>query len=102
MPEYKSPQNEPGMDKNILLIFLLMAIAIFGAQFYMKKYAPQQKSTAQPVQQPIQPGAVSSQPAAAQATPSPAAPNGPSSSPLAPPSWPSSSHRSSHPAAQRC
>jgi YidC/Oxa1 family membrane protein insertase len=84
MPEYKSPQNEPGMDKNILLIFLLMAIAIFGAQFYMKKYAPQQKSTAQPVQQPIQPGAVSSQPAAAQATPSPAAPPTKSAAPEQP------------------
>ena len=70
MPEYKSPQSEPGMDKNILLIFLLMAIAIFGAQLYMRKYAPQapqqQKSSAQPAQQPIQPGAPSSQPAAAE------------------------------------
>ena len=70
MPEYKNPQSEPGMDKNILLVFLLMAVAIFGAQFYMRKFAPQapqqQKSTAQPVQQPIQPGASSSQPAAAQ------------------------------------
>jgi YidC/Oxa1 family membrane protein insertase len=69
MPEYKSPQSEPGMDKNILLIFLLLAIAIFGAQLYMRKYAPQapqqQKSSAQPVQQPIQPGAPSAQPAAA-------------------------------------
>ena len=58
------------MDKNILLIFLFMAIAIFGAQLYMRKYAPQapqqQKSTAQPTQQPIQPGAPSTQPAAAQ------------------------------------
>lgn len=57
------------MDKNILLIFLLMAIAIFGAQLYMRKYAPQapqqQKSTGQPTQQPIQPGAPSAQPAAA-------------------------------------
>ena len=70
MPEYKSPQSEPGMDKNILLIFLLMAIAIFGAQLYMRKYAPQapqqQKSSAQPTQQSIQPGAPSSQPASAE------------------------------------
>jgi len=70
MPEYKSPQSEPGMDKNILLIFLLMAIAIFGAQLYMRKYAPQapqqQKSSAQPTQQAIQPGAPSSQPASAE------------------------------------
>jgi YidC/Oxa1 family membrane protein insertase len=61
MPEYKSPQNEPGMDKNVLLIFLLMAVAIFGAQFFMRKYAPapQQTSSAKPVQQPVQSGAPS-------------------------------------------
>ena len=49
MPEYKSPQNEPGMDKNVLLIFLIMAVAIFGAQFFMRKYAPQQTSSAKPI-----------------------------------------------------
>ena len=57
------------MDKNILLVFLVMAIAIFGAQLYMRKYAPQppqQKSTAKPAEQPIQPGTPSSQGAAAQ------------------------------------
>jgi YidC/Oxa1 family membrane protein insertase len=63
MPEYKNPQSEPGMDKNILLVFLLMAVAIFGAQFYMRKYAPQppqqQRSTARPAEQPIQAGAPS-------------------------------------------
>lgn len=66
MPEYKSPQNEPGMDKNVLLIFLLMAVAIFGVQFYMKKYAPQppaqQTSTATPAQQPTPAGVPPSQP----------------------------------------
>jgi len=73
MPEYKNPQSEPGMDKNILLVFLLMAIAIFGAQFYMRKYAPQPpqqpRSTAQPTQQPIQPGVPSTESAAAQVRP---------------------------------
>ena len=70
MPEYKNPQSEPGMDKNILLVFLLMAVAIFGAQYYMRKYAPQppqqQRSTARPVEQPIQPGAPSTPSAGAQ------------------------------------
>jgi YidC/Oxa1 family membrane protein insertase len=58
------------MDKNILLVFLLMAVAIFGAQYYMRKYAPQppqqQRSTARPVEQPIQPGAPSTPSAGAQ------------------------------------
>ena len=70
MPEYKSPQNEPGMDKNILLIFVVMAVMILGVQFYMRKYAPPppQKSAAQPVQQ-AQPSTTSQQPAAPQAVP---------------------------------
>src|SRR5438270_2346244 len=57
MPEYKSPQSEQGMEQKFLLVFLLMAVVIFGAQLYMKKYAPQQPaSTAHPKQpnQPIQ------------------------------------------------
>ena len=69
MPEYKNPQSEPGMDKNFLWLLLLMALVIFGAQFFLKKYAPQppqqQKSSAQAAQQAIQPGTPSSQPAAA-------------------------------------
>ena len=76
------------MDKNILLIFLLMAIAIFGAQLYMRKYAPQapqqQKSSAQPTQQPIQPGAPSSQPAAAEIAQPAKAAKGKSVTPQAP------------------
>jgi YidC/Oxa1 family membrane protein insertase len=68
MPEYKSPQSEPGMDRNVLLIFALMAVVIFGVQFFMKKYSPSapQTSSAKPAQQPIQPGAPSTQSVAAQ------------------------------------
>jgi len=75
MPEYKSPQSEPGMDKNVLLIFALMAVVIFGAQFLMKKYAPSapQTSSAKPTQQPIQAGAPSTQGAGSQVTSAPAA-----------------------------
>ena len=49
MPEYKSPQSEPGHEQRFVLVFLLMAAVIFGAQLYMKKYAPA-PSTAQPKQ----------------------------------------------------
>jgi len=38
------------MEQKFLLVFLLMAIAIFGAQYYMKKYGPQQTSSARPNQ----------------------------------------------------
>jgi len=45
------------MDRNLLFVFLLMAVVIFGSQLLFKKYAPQHPpSTAHPNQQPIQPG----------------------------------------------
>src|SRR5258708_30592441 len=54
MPEYKSPQQESGTERRFLLVFLLIAVVIFGSQWLMKKYMPQQPpSTAKPVQ-PIQ------------------------------------------------
>ncbi len=72
MPEYKSPQQESGTERRFLLVFLLIAVVIFGSQWLMKKYMPQQPpSTAKPVQ-PIQapaaqaPGPASPQSAVAQ------------------------------------
>src|SRR5436190_8106722 len=75
MPEDRSPESEPGMDTDVLLIFAVMAVVIFGAQFFMKKYAPAtpQTSSAKPAQQPIQPGAPSTQSAASQVISAPAA-----------------------------
>ena len=61
MPEYKSPQNEPGMDKNLLLIFLVMAVVMIGAQFFMRKYAPPPPSPAK-TEQPVSSGPPSTQP----------------------------------------
>ncbi len=67
MPEYKNPQSESGMERRFLLVFLLMAVVIFGSQLFLKKYAPQQPSTARP-NQPVQTPPVPSGPA----TPAPA------------------------------
>lgn len=69
MPEYKSPQSEPGTEQRFVLVFLLMAAVIFGAQLYMKKYAPapatpQPKQTTQATP-PSQPAAPNPPPAAA-------------------------------------
>jgi YidC/Oxa1 family membrane protein insertase len=73
MPEYKNPQNEPGMDRNLLFVFLLMAVVIFGSQLLFRKNAPQPPSAAHPTQQPIQPGAASTPASSAPAAPSLAA-----------------------------
>src|SRR5579863_6411354 len=66
MPEYKSPQSEPGTERHLLLVFLLMAVVIFGSQFFMKKYMPQPPaSTAQPASAvPATPGVAATQAAA--------------------------------------
>src|SRR6185437_4178768 len=71
MPEYKSPQSEHGNEQRFVLVFLLMAAVIFGAQLYMKKYA-QTPSTAQP-KQATQTAPASQPPAVNQPT-APAAP----------------------------
>jgi YidC/Oxa1 family membrane protein insertase len=42
MPEYRNPQSEPGMDRNLLLVFLVLAVVIFASQFLMRRYTPQQ------------------------------------------------------------
>src|SRR6266404_4182084 len=63
MPEYKNPQSESGMERRFLLVFLLMAVVIFGSQLFMKKFAPQQPpSAARPIQ-PVQTPPASSGPA---------------------------------------
>jgi YidC/Oxa1 family membrane protein insertase len=69
MPEHKSPQSEPGTEQRFVLVFLLMAGVIFGAQFLMKKYAPTPPSTAHPNQsvqsapaQPLVPAAATAAP----------------------------------------
>jgi YidC/Oxa1 family membrane protein insertase len=71
MPEYKSPQSEPGMEQRFLLVFLLMAVVIFGAQFFMKKYAPTPAHPAPPAQPAQTPPA--SPPASAPPAPAAAA-----------------------------
>lgn len=55
------------MERNFLLIFVLMAVAIFGSQYFVRKYSPKNKSTAEPTQ-PVQPPAAST-PVTSQATP---------------------------------
>ena len=54
MPEYKNPQSEPGMDKNLLLVMLVMAALVFGSQFFLRKNTPPPTNTAQQ-HQPAQP-----------------------------------------------
>ena len=56
MPEYKSPQSEPGMERNLLLAFLLLAVVIFASQLFMRKYAPPQPPSPAHPSQPIQTG----------------------------------------------
>lgn len=65
MPEYKNPQSEPGMERNLLLVFLLLAVVIFASQFFMKRYAPQQPTSNAHPNQTIQPGTQSAPPAVA-------------------------------------
>src|SRR6266498_2524281 len=55
MAEYKNPQSGPGMEQRFLLVFLLMAVVIFGSQLLMRKYMPQQPPSSAHPSQPSQP-----------------------------------------------
>ena len=35
-----SPNQEPGMEKNLLIAFALMGVVIFGTQYFMPQAAP--------------------------------------------------------------
>ena len=70
MPEYKSPQSEPGGEQRFLLVILVMAAVIFGAQFLLRKTAPQPPATGTQPNQTTQ--TAPSQPATAPPSPAPA------------------------------
>lgn len=71
MAEFQNPQQEPGAERRLLLVFVLTFIVILVSQPLLKKYLPQ--STTQPVtkQQPTQNPAQPSPPVSAQATVAP-------------------------------
>jgi len=62
LTEYHNPQNQPGMDKRVMIIFAVtMLLLVLAQQFLMKSPAPNQQ-------------AAKNAPATAPATPTPAAP----------------------------
>ena len=52
------------MDRNLLLVFLLLAVVIFASQFLMRRYAPQQPPSNAHPKEPIQPATPSTSPSA--------------------------------------
>jgi len=74
MAEYRSPQTEPGNEQRFLLVILVMAAVIFGAQFLLRKNAPVsppnsgKQAQEQTTTAPTTPSAPSSPPSATQTT----------------------------------
>jgi YidC/Oxa1 family membrane protein insertase len=67
LAEFKNPQQEPGTERKLLLVFLLTFVALMVFQPLLKKFGPQpatpQPAAQQPQAQPApQSGAVSSRP----------------------------------------
>ena len=78
MPEYKSPQSEPGNEQRFLLVILVMAAVIFGSQLLLRKFGPQPPAKSAGPNQTTQASPAQSQAAPAQSTPAAAAsPRGP-------------------------
>jgi len=70
LAEFKNPQQEPGAERRLLLVFLLTFIVLIIFQPLLKKYMPQS-----PAPQPRpQNQTVLAQPAAASSVPTPSAP----------------------------
>ena len=74
MPDFKNPQQEPGAEKRLLLVFLLTFVVLILFQPLLKKYMPQTPA-AQPQKQPVAEHAAASSPAALAAVPSAAVPS---------------------------
>jgi YidC/Oxa1 family membrane protein insertase len=68
LAEYQNPQQEPGSEKRLLLIFLVTFIAMLAAQPLLKKYFPQPVTSPQQ-SQPAQTQAASTSPATAATNP---------------------------------
>ena len=61
MPEFPNPQQDPGMERRLLLVFVLTFLVILASQPLLKKYLPQPATPAPQTQaqNPPQPAAVS-------------------------------------------
>src|SRR6266700_1807057 len=68
MPEYKSPQSEPGNEQRFLLVILVMAAVIFGSQFLLRKFGPQPPANSARPNQTTQAAPAQSQATPAQST----------------------------------
>jgi YidC/Oxa1 family membrane protein insertase len=55
LPEYNNPQQEPGMERRLLLVFALTFLVIILFQPLMKKYLPQSTAPAPEAPAPAQP-----------------------------------------------
>ncbi|MHB8216700.1 MAG: membrane protein insertase YidC [Candidatus Sulfotelmatobacter sp.] len=76
MPDFKNPQQEPGAERRLLLVFLLTFVVLIIFQPLLKKYMPQAPAS-QPQTQTAQAPAASASPAhvAAAAAPSAVSPS---------------------------
>ena len=63
MADFKNPQQEPGAEKRLLLVFLLTFVALIIFQPLLKKYGPQTPTV--PAQKPATPAPSAAGPAAA-------------------------------------
>ena len=73
MAEFRNPQNEPGMEKRLLLVFALTFLVIVLFQPLLKKYLPQPPTSPAQNQQQAQPQPQAPPPPAPANNPAPAA-----------------------------
>jgi YidC/Oxa1 family membrane protein insertase len=78
LADFKNPQQEPGAERRLLLVFLLTFIVLIVFQPLLKKYFPQQQPAPQAQNQPVLAQTASPSPVSA-----PSAPAAPAAAPSA-------------------
>ena len=64
MADFQNPQQEPGAERRLLLVFLLTFVVLIVFQPLLKKYMPQPPASPQPQNQPVPVQTVAASPAA--------------------------------------
>ena len=73
MPDIQNPNQEPGTERRLLLVFALTFLVIIAFQPLLKKYGPQPAAPAPQAQQQVQPGPAAAAPSPVAAPAAPAA-----------------------------
>jgi YidC/Oxa1 family membrane protein insertase len=75
LADFQNPQQEPGAERRLLLVFLLTFVVLIVFQPLLKKYMPQPPASPQPQNQPVAAQPAAASPASVASAPAAVTPN---------------------------